>query len=168
MLDKVQSVLGGLSRLMAWASGLALVAMVTVVVIDVVGRHLVPGLSIRGAIELVALLLGAVGFFGLAQAFDQGGQLNVEVATAAAPEALRRGLDVFWALVGAAAMGFLCWMALDTGAYLQRTGQVSEILRIRPLVAYGLASFGLAVAVLGALNGALRRARGRAATTPEL
>lgn len=161
MLDKLQTLLSALARIMAWLAGLALVAMVALVVVDVVGRQIFPTLSVHGAVELVVILLVMVGFFGLPQAFDRNGHLNVEVATAAAPERLRRGLDLLWSLVGAATAGFLCWMALDTGLYLQATGQVSEILRIKPLVPYGLATTGLALGVLAAANAALRLARGQ-------
>lgn len=161
MLDRLQNLVSRLAQIMAWLAGVGLVAMVAIVVLDVLARHLAPGFSIHGAIELVALLMVVVGFFGLPAAFDRRTHLNVEVATAAAPVSLRRGLDVFWSLVGAGVVLFLCWMALDTGTDLQRTGQVSEILRIKPLVTYGIAALGLGVALLAALNGALGIARGR-------
>lgn len=170
MLDKLQSLISAAAQVMVWLAGLGLLAMVAIVVFDVTARQMAPALSIHGAIELVAILLVAVGFFGLPMAFDRRSHLSVEIATAAAPERLRRGLDGIWSLTGAVVMGFLCWMALDTGRYLQGTGQVTEILRIRPMVAYGFATAGLGLAVLAAVNGAVRIARGRlpAGNTTEL
>jgi TRAP-type C4-dicarboxylate transport system permease small subunit len=157
MVNKVQSALFLLSRIMAWLAGASLVFMVVVVVADVVGRRLLHGFSLNGGIELAVVCVVLLAYFGLPWAFASNAHISVEVATAAAPERVRRGLDIFWLAVGAVIAGVFFWLVLKTGLALHSTGQVSEILRMSPLVTYGAGAFGLFVTVLVTLNTAVAR-----------
>lgn len=148
-----------LSRGMAWLAGASLVGMVAVVVVDVAGRRLLPGFSINGAIELAVVCVVLLGYFGLPWAYARNTHITVEIATTSVSERVRNRLDAFWSLVGALVAAFLCWQVLQAGIDLNATGQVSEILRMSPLVTYVPAAFGLAVTVVVAVNGAIRTFR---------
>ncbi|MDD7972682.1 TRAP transporter small permease [Roseinatronobacter alkalisoli] len=147
-----------LSYLTVLLAGLALVLMVGIVVADVGGRYFSASLSFNGAIEMVSILLLAVGFFGLPRAFAQGTHLNVEIATATVPPQVLRWLDAFWVLIGAAVCGYLAWKVLQSGLMTLRFGQVTEVLRLPMIVPYALTASALAIAAVVAVLTAVRRA----------
>jgi TRAP-type C4-dicarboxylate transport system permease small subunit len=160
MMKKLQAYLVVLSRAMAWLAGASLVAMVAFVVLDVLGRHVIPGFALNGAIELAVVCVVLLAYFGLPWAFASNAHIIVDVATTAAPERVRRGLDAFWLVVSAAIAAVFFWLVLITGFSLHGYGEVSEILRMSPLVTYGAGAFGLLVTVAVALNTAVARWRG--------
>lgn len=145
------------SNLTTWLAGIALVLMVGIVVVDVGGRYISPSLSFNGAIEMVSVLLLAVGFFGLPQAFAKGTHLNVEVATAAVPPRVLRWIDAFWVLTGGIICAYLAWQVLQSGLMTARFAQVTEILRLPMIYPHALTASALAIAAVVAVLTAIRR-----------
>lgn len=142
MFQRLQAILVVLSRAMAWLAGASLVAMVGFVVLDVLGRHLIPGFALNGAIELAVVCVVLLAYFGLPWAFASNAHIIVDVATAAAPDRVQRALDAFWLVISAGLAGVFCWLVLITGFTLHGYGEVSEILRMSPLVTYGAGAAG--------------------------
>lgn len=161
MLNALQSKLSKLARAMAWLAGASLVAMVAIVVLDVVSRLLFTGFQLNGAIELATVCVVLLAYFGLPWAFASNAHIIVEVATSATPLTFQKALDAFWLVVSALLCAVFFWLVLDTGLTLHGYGEVTEILRMSPLVAYGTAAFGLLIAVLVALNQAVIKLRDR-------
>lgn len=159
MTEKKTSLVVRLSQAMVWLAGASLVGMVGVVVLDVVGRMIFSGFSLNGSIELAVVCVVMLAYFGLPWAFLSNAHITVDVATAAAPEPVRRWLDAFWLVVSAIVAVIFFWLVLTTGISLHGYGQVSETLGMSPLVTYGAGAFGLFVTAIVTIYAAIVRVR---------
>lgn len=159
MSEKNTTLVVRLTQAMVWLAGASLVGMVGIVVLDVVGRLIFSGFSLNGSIELAVVCVVLLAYFGLPWAFLSNAHITVDVATAAAPEPVRRWLDAFWLFVSAIVAAIFCWLVLTTGITLHGYGQVSETLGLSPLITYGAGAFGLFVTTVVALYAAIIRVR---------
>jgi TRAP-type C4-dicarboxylate transport system permease small subunit len=87
----------GLGALAA-IGGIALIVLMTITVVDIVGRNL-GILYLQGVIEISNLTIVFLGFLGLAYCFNVGGHIVVDLATATAPPRLNMILDGIWNVV---------------------------------------------------------------------
>lgn len=159
MSNEKTSLIVRLTQALVWLAGASLVGMVGVVVLDVVGRMIFTGFSLNGSIELAVVCVVLLAYFGLPWAFLSNAHITVDVATAAAPEPVRRWLDAFWLFVSGIIAAIFCWLVLTTGLTLHGYGQVSETLGMSPLVTYGAGAFGLFVTALVTIYAAIVRGR---------
>ena len=93
---------------LALASGLALLAVTAIMVVDATGRYFL-GRPLTSAVELVELLMGLALCFGLALTTLARGHIRVDLLTQLAPRPLRRALD---RLSDAASLAFLALVAV--------------------------------------------------------
>ena len=143
-----------LSRLafaLAAVAGLALLYMMSVTVLDIVGRTF-KLFTIDSGVEQTQLLMVVVGFFGLALCVRVEGNIVVDVATGHLPERINRVIDAFWHLVMAAALALLGYLVLRNGIALDSLGQRTELLGLSPLIGHTIAAVGMGVAMVVAIG----------------
>ena len=133
---------------MTYLAGTSMVLMMLLTVVDVLGRALIPGFYLIGVIELSVISVILLGFFGLPRSFAAGEHISVDLVTFAAPKKLQDTLDALWLLLSGLVAGFFAFFVLKSGIELSRTGQVTEMLHISPLVHHSAGAAGLAVTVI--------------------
>ena len=152
-----------LKRTTQWMSDLAAVAILAIIVVtiaDVAMKNAV-GLPIRGAFELVELLLVIVVFFGLPEVFRSESNICVDVIDHAVGPRGRSRLQVFGALASLGFLLLLMWAmiapALDTVRYPQWTQELGL-----PLYAqWAVILFGAAITIVAAIGAGAARLRSR-------
>jgi TRAP-type C4-dicarboxylate transport system permease small subunit len=142
--------LSRLDRVLAVIAGAALVYMMSMTVLDIIGRTL--GIfTIHSGVEQTELMMVAIGFLGLALCLRVGGNIVVDVATQHLPVRINRLIDRFWLLTTAVTLAVLAWLVLRNGFELHASGQRTELLGISPLLSHLVAAAGMAVAVIVAV-----------------
>lgn len=153
--------LAALTRPLAIAGGMVLLAVAVMVVVSVVMRWLT-AFSVPGDIELVqiATALAVFAFLPLCQSVR--GNISVDTFTTWLPKRARDGLDALWDMVYAVAALIIAWRlavgALDT----LRSRTVSMMLGLP--IGWAMAACAAMAAVLGAVAvaTALQLMRGKA------
>ena len=118
--------------LLAAVGGIALVALMTITVVDIVGRNL-GILYLQGVIEISNLTIVFLGFLGLAYCFNVGGHIVVDLATATASPRIVLALDGFWNLVAAGLYALMAVLLWNEGFSEAASGEVSANLQWSPL-----------------------------------
>ena len=136
-------------------SGLLLLALMAVTVIDVVGRYLLDR-PLPGAFETTELLLGALVFAALPLVGRAGGHVEVDLLDARLPARARRALAWAGAAVSALVLGVFAWRLAVLGVHQAEDGARSISLGI-PFAP--VAFLGAGACLLAAAFG-LGRARG--------
>lgn len=151
-------VVSKLDRVLAAVAGGALVYMMSMTVLDIIGRSL-GVFTVHSGVEQTELMMVAIGFLGLALCLRVGGNIVVDVATQHLPQKVNALIDRFWLLVMAVTLALLAWLVLKSGFELHASGQRTELLGISPLVGHLVAAAGMGiavvVAVLTAIDGAV-------------
>jgi TRAP-type C4-dicarboxylate transport system permease small subunit len=136
-------------------AGLALLYMMSITVLDIIGRSL--GLfTIDSGVEQTELMMVTLGFLGLARCLKVEGNIVVDVATSHLPRAINARIDAFWLVVTAFVLALLAWLVWSNGVKLDNSGQRSELLGVSPLVSHSIAVTGMAAAIIVALITAAR------------
>lgn len=148
MLRAVAGLLEGLAALL-------LIALMSVTVVDVVGRYAFDA-PLPGAFELTELLLGALVFAALPLVGRAGGHVEVDLLAGLLPARLSIALLWIAAAVSAAVLAFFAWRLHALGLQQAQDGARSISLHI-PFAP--LALFGAASCLLAAAFGFLRAAR---------
>jgi TRAP-type C4-dicarboxylate transport system permease small subunit len=131
-------------------AGLALLYMMSITVLDIIGRSL--GLfTIGSGVEQTELMMVTLGFLGLARCLRIEGNIVVDVATSHLPKAVNARIDAFWLVVTALVLALLAWLIWNNGLKLDGSGQRSELLGISPLVSHSIAVIGMIAAIVVAL-----------------
>jgi TRAP-type C4-dicarboxylate transport system permease small subunit len=118
------------NKIMAYASGVALTAMMLLTVADVCGRYLFSK-PIRGTYELVGFLLVGAGALGLGYCQVKKAHIRVDFLLQRFPEKMRAVLTVIANFLGFAAFSLLCWRcALYAQYYISATGNHTDTLGI--------------------------------------
>lgn len=118
------------NKIMAYAAGVALTAMMLLTVADVIGRYIFSK-PIRGTYELVGFLLVGAGSLGLGYCQVKKAHIRVDFLLQRFPEKLRAILTPLANFLGFAAFSLLCWRcALYAKYYLSATGNHTDTLNI--------------------------------------
>ncbi|MGD9924303.1 MAG: TRAP transporter small permease [Pseudorhodoplanes sp.] len=156
----VRAILSQLDIAFAVIAGIALLYMMSLTVLDIIGRSL--GLFTIGAgVEQTELMMVTLGFLGLARCLRVQGNIVVDVATSHLPAPVNARIDAFWLVVMALVLALLAWLVWNSGVSADRSGQRSELLGISPLVSHSIAVVGMIAAIMVALTTAARTFAGR-------
>lgn len=135
----------------AVVAGTALLYMMSLTVLDIVGRSL--GIfTIGSGVEQTELLMVVLGFLGLARCLRVEGNIVVDVATSHLPPSVNARIDAFWLVVTALVLALWAYLLLSNGISLDRSGQRSELLGLSPLIGHLVAVVGMVVAIIVALS----------------
>ena len=145
---------------MSVIAALALYVMMSVTVVDIVGRS-VGLVNIQGVLELSRVVVLLIGFFGLARCFASDGHIVVDLFTQKASPRFNRTVDAFWVVASAIFLGIVLYYVLLSGIELDETGERSENLGWSPLVFHLVAVFGGAIGCVTALWVGVRALIGR-------
>jgi TRAP-type C4-dicarboxylate transport system permease small subunit len=147
----------GLGALAA-IGGIALIVLMTITVVDIVGRNL-GILYLQGVIEISNLTIVFLGFLGLAYCFNVGGHIVVDLATATAPPRLNMILDGIWNLVASGIYALTAVLVLNEGLSTAASGEVSANLQWSPLTFFLPCVLGAAVTSVTCLALAIKAFR---------
>jgi TRAP-type C4-dicarboxylate transport system permease small subunit len=111
-----------LSRALALASSVAVLAITLAIVIDVVGRYLWSQ-PLAGASEFAVTALVAVVFLGLARSQRTGGNFRVDLVIRMLPATISRALEVLWRLLAVAFVAVLSWLSIGEAIHATVTGE---------------------------------------------
>lgn len=134
-----------LHRISAWfaiAGGIVLAAMVTLVVVSIVGRAMFSS-PVPGDFEIVALGTAVAVFLFLPYCYMQKGNVAVDIFISGMPPAVQRAMDVLAALLFGFVAALFAWRTAYGFADTVRNGDISMILGFPVWVVYpfGVASF---------------------------
>jgi TRAP-type C4-dicarboxylate transport system permease small subunit len=128
--SRVESGVISTNKIMAYAAGVALTAMMLLTVADVCGRYLFSK-PIRGTYELVGFLLVGAGSLGLGYCQVKKAHIRVDFLLQRFPEKVRPILTALANFLGFAAFSILCWRCiLYAQYYLSATGNHTDTLHI--------------------------------------
>lgn len=148
---RTETLMNKIAQTFSWVAGAALILMMMLVVIDVILRRLIPGVSLYGSIEIAVICVVVIAYCGLAWSFLAGSHITVEVATGFLPSRIQAVMDAFWMIVAAMVCLFFAYHVYQTGRSIQASGEVTEILRLSPMWSYGTGTVGLCLAAVAAL-----------------
>ena len=138
-----------LKKLVSWPvvaleslAAVALLAMMSVVAIDVVLRNLGVG-YIVGVLDLTSLALIVATGFAIPVTFARNRHLVVELGTSAMSPRNKARLESVWLCLGGLLMFYVAYVVLQEGLHLAALGRHKGILRISPLVHHSLVAFAL-------------------------
>lgn len=106
--DAFSRVWGRLLAWLTWLSGLGLLALATMITVDVAYRWLF-GRPVLGVFEFSEILLLAITFMAIAYVQFSGRQLTIDILSGRARGRLAAGLVVLDVLAGLAFFGILLW-----------------------------------------------------------
>jgi TRAP-type C4-dicarboxylate transport system permease small subunit len=132
-------------------AGLALLYMMSITVLDIIGRSF-GVLTVGSGVEQTELMMVTLGFLGLARCLKVEGNIVVDVATSHLPKPVNARIDAFWLVVMALVLALLAWLVWNSGIRLDESGQRSELLGISPLVSHSIAVIGMIAAIIVALT----------------
>ena len=140
MLSHLEQIANRVSRWFSWISGIALIAMMFIVCLNVFLR--VVYRPILGTYEIVGFLSVLVVSLGLAYTTVKQGHVEVDLFVRSFPPRLRGAVHCFTSFLSFVLFGLLAWYSFIYGMKLLQFGNLSQTLRIPfyPLV------FGLALA----------------------
>lgn len=136
-------------RCLVLLAGAALAYMMTMTVVDIIGRTLGP-FTISSSVEQTELAMLALAFLGMARCLRVDGNITIDVLSQHFSRRVNCWIDTFWLAVTALLLGFLAWAVLRSGLALDAGGRRSELLGLSPLAGHAIAAAGLAAAALAA------------------
>ena len=139
-----------LAALLLRIAGIALLGMVAVNVGDVTLRNLF-GIPTLGAYEMVELLLAAVGFLAIPEAFLRDGHITVELIDQVVSERAVGWLRVFGSTLVLLYLGLLTWKMVQPALDFARFSEVTIELQVPVAVPAFVILAGIAVSILAAL-----------------
>ncbi|HLS56311.1 MAG TPA: TRAP transporter small permease subunit [Zeimonas sp.] len=146
---------------LAWAAGLALIAMMLFTVADMALRAL--GRPVAGSYEIIGWLSAAAMALALGYTQVHRGHVAIDLLTTRLRGRTRAAIELATCLLAFALFAAVAWFLARYGRVLQETGSLSETLKaiVYPwvyVVAAGAA--GLALALLADLLQSVARLRG--------
>lgn len=137
-----------LSRVLALASSVAVLAITIAIVIDVVGRYLWSQ-PLAGASEFAVTALVAVVFLGLARSQRTGGNFRVDVVIRLLPAVVGWALEVFWRVLAMVFVATLSWLSIGEAIHATATGELTFGTIVFPVwPARIILAFGLCILLL--------------------
>lgn len=135
--------------------GLALIGLAAIVTVaDVLLRNF-GGRPIFGVVDLTQLMMMYAVFFSIAYGFSVRSHVAVTILTDLLGGSVNRALAIFWWLVSAAVLGFLCYATLQRGLMAYQYGDVSQNLRLPMSLYWAPVVVGFFLSMLGALRATL-------------
>jgi TRAP-type C4-dicarboxylate transport system permease small subunit len=151
------------NKLVSWSvvaleflAAVALLAMMSVVAIDVVLRNLGVG-YIVGVLDLTSLTLIVATGFAIPVTFVRNRHLVVELGTSAMAPGNKARLEAVWLLLGGLLLFYVAYVVLQEGLHLAEAGRYKGVLRISPLVHHGLVSFAIFASAVSMLVMVVRK-----------
>lgn len=147
-MGKFEKVVSALSKWLNWAAGVALVAMLVLVVVDVVGAKVFRS-PISGGIELVVFLNVVVIGFAIAQTQIVRGHIEVEFLLSRLPKLAQMAIASIIYPLAVLLFALIAWKSVEFGYSLQSSGEVSMTQRLPfyPLL-YGVALSAIVVCLV--------------------
>ncbi len=148
--EKINSFLSRAFGPLADIGAFFLFALMSITVIDVVGRG-IGILYLRGVIELANMTLVFLAFLALPQSFIQGGHIFIEIATKNLPARVNQLIDAFWLVITALFLGFIAWCTYKIAIELYTMKEVSLDLELPLYIFWVPAALGLLLSAVSAL-----------------
>ena len=156
---RVDRIVGGGVRLLAFLGGVALLGLMGLTVVAVVMRYVFAA-PILGAQDISEMGLVLVAFLGLAYSGWTGAHIAVAlIGTVVRPAALR-GIDAVMRTLGAALLAVVAWQALRQGLDALDYGEATNLIEIPHFPFFLVVAFGAAVYALVLVIQAVRAVRG--------
>jgi TRAP-type C4-dicarboxylate transport system permease small subunit len=138
------------NRALAWAGGLALIAMMVFTVADMVLRAL--GRPVAGSYEIIGWLSAAAMALALGYTQRHRGHVAIDLLTTRLPGRARAAVELLMSLLALLLFAAVAWYLARYGRVLHETGSLSETLKavVYPwvyVVAAGAAGLALALLV---------------------
>ncbi|QOL79518.1 TRAP transporter small permease [Pseudooceanicola spongiae] len=145
-------------RVLAWVCGLILLLLMTLTVVDVIGRYLFNS-PLIGATELTEVLLVSVIFIGLPAVCMDDEHVTVDLVTSQMPDWIQPFRKALLALISATIFGVISWRLWVYGSQIYAYNGVTNSLRIPVGPVAWLCSVCAGVAVILTLYVAARDLR---------
>jgi TRAP-type C4-dicarboxylate transport system permease small subunit len=141
-------------------AGLALLALMSMTVLDIVGRNL-HLYSLRGTIELSTGVTVLIGFLAFPYSFLRGGHLVLDTFTASLPNWITRSIDVFWCGFAAVAFGIVAYLMWLSVLDVYRSNDISMDLQMPMVWLWIPAAAGMTLSPIACVVAAWRLQRDR-------
>jgi len=106
-----RTVVDRLISLSTFTGAVALTGVMSVILVDVVGRAF--GHPLFGSHDIVTMTMSLIVFGGMALCDQRGGHISVDLLERHFPAALNRIVDIFSAVAGAVIFGGIAWYIYD-------------------------------------------------------
>lgn len=152
------------SKLLCTLTGVAMLAMLAVICLDVFGRR--AGVPTPGAFEVAESLMALVAFLPLAHVQREAQHVAVTVVTRKLPSRIRAAMDAFGCMIGVILVVLLFWWSLDQALNATAIGEYRIGLTRIPVWPFrwalpiGLSLFAVEL-VLSAVKHLIHTATGR-------
>ena len=121
-----------ITRAASWLDGMAAIialGLMAMTFVDVFGRYLLHA-PLGGAFELTQYGLALLVFTALPQVTVLGQHVRVDLFDHYLPHWFKRAMSIVWAIVIAAALGYLAWRLSFMAERLQRYGDSTATLHV--------------------------------------
>lgn len=120
------------TEVLIWIGYIALAAIVLIVFTDVSGRYFL-NKPLPGAVELVELTMAILGGFAIMYTAVKGGHIAIDLLTTRFPKKIQRLIQIIDSLLGAIIWVFFAYRLFVYAISLERSSQVTSVLRISPV-----------------------------------
>ncbi len=154
MLVPLQKLTDRLIGLSAFIGTLGLLFVVSVIVVDVIGRNF--GMPLYGSQDLITMTMVLIVFGGMALCDRQDGHIVVDIFETAFPPGLNRAIDIFSGILGAVIFGLIAYTVFKSAQLSQMLNLSTNLLRL-PTAWFqyalcGLSLVGAATMIMRSLN----------------
>lgn len=126
---KLTSGIHAISNVMAWISGLLVLAMAALTFVNVIARYAL-GSPVLGAQEICELAMSFILYFGLPYAVYMRRMIIVDAITGKLPKVSREILAGICSLLCLLMSGVYAWKLVETGLKFMTRGSGTDILKI--------------------------------------
>ncbi len=130
LIRGLNTVLGGIDRVVGWAAGLCLLVITGVLFVNSMARYFA-GFAIIGGEEFARFLMVWLTFLGSYLLVRIQRHVTVDILPQVLPETGVRALTIVIGLVGAFTMGYIAVIGWDLATFIHGTGQMMSSLPIR-------------------------------------
>ncbi len=127
-MKKLQLLTNGLSAVMEFVAGIALIAITLLIGTDILGR--IVGHPVPGAYEIVSLAGGLIIGLALPATSIAKAHVSTDLLLTRLPASLRPLLGVITRLIGVATFGLATWGTIMMGLRLKGSGEVTPVLSL--------------------------------------
>lgn len=153
--EKVRDAIHRLSTVLVWISGILLALMALLIFVDVIGRYIFNS-PIKGASEVVQMMMVCVLYFGLAYSTYVRAHIRVDILINVFPKFVKEFILGVMELLVAAFAVLMCVQVYRQGVKMLGKGSTTDILKIRYFPFYFITSAGSLVLTLEFILDAVR------------
>jgi TRAP-type C4-dicarboxylate transport system permease small subunit len=162
----MRGALQALYRTCGALAGASLVAMLTMITLNIAGG--VFGFFIRGLDAYAGYLMAAASFLALAYTLKAGEHIRVTLLLQHLPEHLHRGVEIACLLLATAITGYFAWHSVDMVYISWLLGDVSQATDQTPLwIPQSLMAFGVVVLFVAFVEETIDEIMGRRKPPPK-